>query len=57
MRLLGLKVFVQLAVLVAIGSSTGTVYITDLPIYSVLGQYSCREALLSMPPSTYHYFL
>jgi hypothetical protein len=55
MRLLHFEVLVQLAVLVAVGSS-GTVYVTDLPIYSVLGQYSCREALLSMARSMYHYY-
>ena len=56
MRLLILEVSVQLAVFVAIGSSSGTVYITDLPIYSVLGQCSCREALRSMARSMYHCF-
>jgi hypothetical protein len=55
MRLLCFEVFVQLAVFVAVGLS-GTVYITDLPIYSALGQYFHREAFASMARPMYHHF-
>lgn len=48
MRALFSEVLVQLAVFVAVGVSSGIVYITDLPIYSALGQYFHREALTSM---------